>query len=185
MTASKTVAAVELTQSETFDSDFANFGMSGYPQVKTIKIMDFVDTIKSQHEMDTFKFIMYCNKNQMYSAQVIAIIVVYIDEDKTQKELKINRNTIMEMFGITQVNVSDTKSHKIPDSTYMKIIGNSTKVTSVEKETNKQFEYVPVNYFPVDETNENIMKTISVNVKKYKINIVHQAEMDAINIVGY
>ena len=185
MTASKTVATAEQTQTEMFDSDFADFGMSGRPQVKPIKIVDFVDTIKLQYKKDVFKFVIYCNKNQMYSAQVIAIIVAFIDEDKTQKELKINRNNIMEMFGILQVSVSDTKSHKIPNSTFMKIIGNSTKVTSIEKETNKQFDYVPVKYFPVDETNEKIMKIINFHIKKYNIEVVQQAELNEINIVKY
>ena len=183
MTASKTVATAEQTHSETNDSDFANFGMSGSNPFASVSLVEFVNEIKSSQKLDVFKFVIYCNKNQKYSAQVIAVICAFIKKGK-QTELSLTHEDFGNVFdNVTQIKVSETKSRTIPDSTFMKIIGCSTIRTFKDKESGKSFEYVAdLKYFPVDETNAKIMKIINDNVTKYKIEVERKSEMNAINI---
>ena len=186
MTASKTVTAVKLTQSEMFDSDLAETGMSGCNPFASVSLVEFVNEIKSSQEIDVFKFVIYCNKNQKYSAQVIAVICVYIEKGKN-RDLIIPHEDFSNLFdNVTQIKVSETGSRKIPNSTFMKITGNSTIRKGKDKETGKLFEYVAdLKYNPVDETNEKIMKIINDNVTKNKIEVEHQGELDAINTDDY
>ena len=183
MTASKTVATVEQTQSEMNDPDFANIGMSGSNPFASVSLVEFVNEIKSSQKLDVFKFVIYCNMNQKYSAQVIAAVCVYIDNNE-RKEIKMTHKSFCDRFdNVTQIKVSETKSRTIPDSTFMKIIGCSTIRTFKDKEKGTQIEYVAdLKYLPVDETNEAIMKNINANIKAYKIEVERQTELNTINI---
>ena len=183
MTASKTVATAKQTQTEMIDSDFANFGMSGSNPFASVSLVEFVNEMKSTYELDVFKFVIYCNMNQKYSAQVIAAVCVYINNNE-RKEIKMTHKSFCDRFdNVTQIKVSETKSRTIPDSTFMKIIGCSTIRTFKDKESGKSFEYVAdLKYFPVDETNAKIMKIINDNVTKYKIEVERQTELNTINI---
>ena len=183
MTASKTVATAKQTQTEMIDSDFANFGMSGSNPFASVSLVEFVNEMKSTHELDLFKFVIYCNMNQKYSAQVIAVICAFIKKGK-QTELSLTHEDFGNVFdNVTQIKVSETKSRTIPDSTFMKIIGCSTIRTFKDKEKGTQIEYVAdLKYLPIDETNEAVMKNINANIKKYKIEVERKSELDAITI---
>ena len=186
MTASKTVTAVEKTQTEKIDSDFAEFGMSGHNPFASVSVVEFVKEIKSTRNIDTFKFVIYCNKNQLFSAQVINAIIVYIESGE-KKEIRLSHKGFSDMYdNVTQIKVSETASRKIPSSKYMKIIGVSLISKGKDKKSGNMFEFVsPLEYKPVDETNAEIMKTINANVTKFKLDIIKQAEMKEINMDGY